>query len=181
MNARISRCSSGRRPNFWSARNANELADTLRGIEIDGEIIDPIVRKKILVDQLQTTTRCKTKPEVVKEELLDGVREFPGADFVCNPLNAMDEKGVSRVEVALHPEDADMTLGPRVDHDDFKPNYLMRDMHLLPKTGNRPEWRHTQDYCTDPDGIPAIYPDGTEFVYAGQTADRTETKIAAGK
>ena len=289
---------------FWPAPNANELADTLREIEIDEDIIHPIVRKKILFDQLQTTTRCKTEPEVVKEELLDGVREFLGpdfdiathftpkyrpwqqrlafvpdgdlfqgiasgkativtdtidrftekgvrlhsgqeieadiivtatgfnlsvlgdipfsvdgepvswpetityrgmmftgvpnmvwifgyfraswtlrvdivADFVCNLLNHMDAEGTHQVEVALRPEDQDMEISSWVDPDDFNPNYLMRDMHLLPKAGDKPEWRHTQDYWNECDIIPAIDPGGSELVYDGQAADAAAETEAA--
>src|SRR4030095_12075023 len=36
------------------------------------------------------------------------------ADFVCRLFNHMDEKGAAKVEVALRPEDADMTLGPGI-------------------------------------------------------------------
>lgn len=289
---------------FLPAPNANELADTLREIEIDEDIIHPIVRKKNLFDQLQLTTRCKTEPEVVKEELLGGVREFLGpdydiathftptyrpwqqrvamvpdgdlfqgiasgkasvvtdtidrftdkgvrlssgeeieadiivtatgfnlsvlgdipfsvdgepvswpetityrgmmftgvpnmvwifgyfraswtlrvdivSDFVCRLLNHMDATGAARVEVALRPEDADMTIGPWVDPEDFNPNYLMRDMHLLPKAGDKPEWRHTQDYWSECDIIPAIDVEGSEFVYAGETADAEPEATAA--
>lgn len=280
---------------FWPAPNANELADTLREIETDEEIIHPIIRKKILFDQRQITNRCVSEPEVVKDELLEAARAFLGADFdiakhftpkyrpwqqrlafipdgdlfqgiaagkasiytdtidrftekgvrissgeeieadiiitatgfnlsvlgdipfsvdgepvswpetvtyrgmmftgvpnmvwifgyfraswtlrvdivadfVCRLLHRMDEKGAGRVEVALRPEDADMAIGPWVDADDFNPNYLMRDMHLLPKAGDKPEWRHTQDYWAECEALPAINLDGDEFVFAGNAA-----------
>jgi len=32
----------------------------------------------------------------------------------------------------------------------------MRDMHLLPKRGDKAEWRHTQDYWLDKDEFPKI-------------------------
>ncbi|HXQ12599.1 MAG TPA: NAD(P)/FAD-dependent oxidoreductase [Caulobacteraceae bacterium] len=87
------------------------------------------------------------------------------ADFVCRLLAHMDKKGAKRVEVALRPEDADMPLGTWIDPEDFNPGYLMRGMHLLPRRGEKREWRHTQDYWAEKDEIPAIDLDGPEFVY----------------
>ncbi|NIJ41494.1 cation diffusion facilitator CzcD-associated flavoprotein CzcO [Parvibaculum indicum] len=86
-------------------------------------------------------------------------------DFVCRLLNHMKEKGVSKVSVALRPEDKDMKLGPWIDPEDFNPGYLMRSMHLLPKCGDKPEWRHTQDYWKEKDELPLIDLDSAEFVY----------------
>ncbi|WP_109357057.1 NAD(P)/FAD-dependent oxidoreductase [Sphingorhabdus sp. EL138] len=66
---------------FWPAQNANELADTLREIELDEELIHSIVRKKALFDQQDLIRRCKEEPEVMKEELLALAREYLGPDF----------------------------------------------------------------------------------------------------
>ena len=63
---------------FIPARNANELADILRQIEIKEEWIHEIVRKKILHDQAMLTSRSFSEPEAVTKELLDGVRAFVG-------------------------------------------------------------------------------------------------------
>lgn len=63
---------------FIPARNANELADILRQIEIKEEWIHEIVRKKILHDQAMLTSRSFNEPEAVTKELLDGVRAFVG-------------------------------------------------------------------------------------------------------
>ena len=87
-------------------------------------------------------------------------------DFVCRLLNHMKEKGVSKVTVELRPEDKDMKLGPWIDPEDFNPGYLMRSMHLLPKCGDKAEWRHTQDYWKEKDELPLIDLDAAEFVYA---------------
>lgn len=97
-------------------------------------------------------------------------------DFVCRLLNHMKEKGVSKVTVELRPEDKDMKLGPWIDPEDFNPGYLMRSMHLLPKCGDKPEWRHTQDYWKEKDELPLIDLDGAEFVYAKA---RTKEKAVA--
>ncbi|MEI9986639.1 MAG: hypothetical protein WDN69_27790 [Aliidongia sp.] len=59
---------------FIPARNANDLADTLRELDIDPAWIHEIVRRKILFDQAAFTKRCLTEPEVVTAELLGGVR-----------------------------------------------------------------------------------------------------------
>ncbi|WP_300381516.1 NAD(P)/FAD-dependent oxidoreductase [Henriciella sp.] len=66
---------------FAPGRNANELADELRRLEIDEEWIHTIVRKKVLVDQRDFTQRAKDEPETVKSELLEGVKAFLGEDF----------------------------------------------------------------------------------------------------
>jgi cation diffusion facilitator CzcD-associated flavoprotein CzcO len=88
------------------------------------------------------------------------------ADFVCRLLAHMDEKGVSRVDVALRPEDEDMELLPWIDTENFNPGYLLRALDLLPKRGDKPEWQHSQDYWREKDEIPAIDLDGPEFVYS---------------
>ena len=66
---------------FWTARNANELADTLRELEVDETWIHEIVRRKVLHDQRAITELSFTQPEFLREELLKGVREHLGDDF----------------------------------------------------------------------------------------------------
>ncbi|MGH1360264.1 MAG: flavin-containing monooxygenase [Burkholderiaceae bacterium] len=66
---------------FTTGRNANALADTLRELDIQEDWIHEIVRRKILFDQSVFTRRARTEPDVVKQELLDGVRNFLGDDF----------------------------------------------------------------------------------------------------
>ncbi|WP_439814173.1 flavin-containing monooxygenase [Zavarzinia sp. CC-PAN008] len=66
---------------FIPAANANELADTLRELDIDEAWIHEIVRRKIVHDQGVFTRRTFEEPEVVREELLGGVRAFLGEDF----------------------------------------------------------------------------------------------------
>ena len=66
---------------FWTGRNANELADTLREIDIKEEWIHEIVRKKILHDQQVVTQLSFDEPELVKHELIEGVRTFLGPDY----------------------------------------------------------------------------------------------------
>ena len=87
-------------------------------------------------------------------------------DFVCSLLNRMDAKGAKRVEVRLRPEDHNMPLLPWIDGGNFNPGYLMRDLHKLPKRGDKPEWMHNQDYWREKDELPSIDLDGAEFVYS---------------
>jgi cation diffusion facilitator CzcD-associated flavoprotein CzcO len=70
-------------------------------------------------------------------------------DFVARLLTHMREKGARKVEVALRPEDEGMTIGPWIDAEDMSSGYLQRGMHLLPKAGDKPEWRHNQDYWAE--------------------------------
>ncbi len=274
---------------FVPGRNANELADSLRQLEIDETWIHEIVRRRILFDQRGFTRRAREQPEDVKRELLAGVAAylpqetvekhftpryrpwrqriafvpegdifrgiqagkasmvtdeidrfvpdgiklkggdvlradiivtatgfnmsvlgdidfviddaplafsdtvtyrgmmFTGvpnmvwvfgyfraswtlradliADFVCRLLAHMRKTGARKVEVALRPEDVDMPLGEWIDPEDFNPGYLMRALPLLPRRGEKREWRHTQDYWAEKDEIPAIDLAGPEFVY----------------
>ena len=66
---------------FRPARNRDDLAETLRELDVDEEWIHEIVRRKILYDQAIFTRRAFEEPEVVKRELLDGVRAYLGADY----------------------------------------------------------------------------------------------------
>jgi cation diffusion facilitator CzcD-associated flavoprotein CzcO len=87
-------------------------------------------------------------------------------DFVCRLLNEMDAKGVSAVTITVPSDAANEPLLPWIEDDNFNPGYLVRDMDKLPKRlGERPEWRHTQDYWREAEDIPAINLAGEEFVY----------------
>jgi cation diffusion facilitator CzcD-associated flavoprotein CzcO len=279
---------------FIPGRNANDMADTLRDLEIDETWIHEIVRRQILRNQDLFTQRSFKEPEAVKQELLAGVRMYVGpeaveqhftpkyrpwrqriafvpegdlfegvkagkasivtgeidrftetglkmksgetldadviitatgfnlcvlgdvaftvdgkpldlaktvtyrgmmftgvpnlvwifgyfraswtlrvdivCDFVCRLLRHMREKGAGKVEVALRPAERGMTLGDWIDPENFNPGYLMRSMHLMPKSGDKPEWRHTQDYWRERNELPAIDLDDEVFVYSGATA-----------
>jgi cation diffusion facilitator CzcD-associated flavoprotein CzcO len=275
---------------FRIGRNAIELAETLRQLQISEEWIHEIVRRKILYDQDTFTRRSFEEPEAVKQELLGGIRAVLGpdydiethftphyrpwrqriafvpdadlfqgiksgkasvvtdeidrftetgillksgklldadiiitatgfnlnvlgdiafsidgkplefaqtvtyrgmmftgvpnmawvfgyfraswtlrtdlvADFVCRLLAHMKKKGVKKVVPALRPQDKDMSLQSWIDPENFNPGYLMRDMHLLPKRGDKPEWQHSQDYWAEKDQFPAIDLDDAAFVY----------------
>jgi cation diffusion facilitator CzcD-associated flavoprotein CzcO len=87
------------------------------------------------------------------------------ADFVCRLLPHMKDKQSKSVTVALRPEDKDMPILSWIDPENFNPGYLMRDMHLLPKRGDKREWQHTQDYWGEKDDFPAIKLDDPTFIY----------------
>ena len=71
-----------RSPTYFSpGRNRNDLAETLRELDIDEAWIHEIVRRKILYDQAIFTKRAFEEPEQVKRELLQGVRAHLGPDF----------------------------------------------------------------------------------------------------
>lgn len=86
-------------------------------------------------------------------------------DFVCRLLNHMDATGVKRVVPHLRESEKDMPLGNWMDPDNFNPNYLMRDIHLMPKSGNKRDWQHTQDYWHEKDEFPLIDLSDELFVY----------------
>ncbi len=87
-------------------------------------------------------------------------------DFICALLNQMDAKGAKRVDVKLRAEDQDMPIHLWVEEDNFNPAYLMRDLHKMPRRGDKPEWRHNQHYWKERDELPLINLDGSEFVYS---------------
>ena len=71
-----------RSPTFFVARpNNNELADTLRQLDIPDEWTHEIVRKKILFDQEQIVQMSFQYPDLVREELYKGIREILGEDY----------------------------------------------------------------------------------------------------
>jgi cation diffusion facilitator CzcD-associated flavoprotein CzcO len=65
---------------FATGRNANELADTLRALDVPHEWTHEIVRRKVLHDQANIQRRCVQEPDAVATELLAGVREALGPE-----------------------------------------------------------------------------------------------------
>lgn len=71
-----------RSPTFFrTGRNAIEIAETLRELQIDESIVHEVTRKKIMFDQAAFTERCFAEPDAVKDELLGQVRELLGPDY----------------------------------------------------------------------------------------------------
>ncbi|MBQ91026.1 MAG: FAD-containing monooxygenase EthA [Acidimicrobiaceae bacterium] len=75
-----------RSPTYFYARpNSHELADTLRELDVPEEWIHEIVRRKILHDQEQIVQASKHFPDLVREELFNGIREVLGEDYELSP------------------------------------------------------------------------------------------------
>jgi len=71
-----------RSPTFFiTGRNVNELAETLRELQIDEAWIHEIVRRKILFDQAAFTRRCVAEPDAVAKELIGVVRSHLGCEY----------------------------------------------------------------------------------------------------
>ena len=71
-----------RSPTFFiTGRNAIDLAETLRQLQVDEAWIHEIVRRKILFDQATFTRRCVDEPEVVSKELIGVIRNLLGPDY----------------------------------------------------------------------------------------------------
>ncbi len=66
---------------FLPATNRDQLADTLREIDVPADWIHTIMRKKFLHDQEILARLAKDEPEFIKTELINGVRQFLGDDF----------------------------------------------------------------------------------------------------
>jgi cation diffusion facilitator CzcD-associated flavoprotein CzcO len=93
-------------------------------------------------------------------------------DFICRLLNHMRAIGAARVGVELRADDAQMQLAPFIDTSVFNPGYLMRGLELLPRGGDKPEWRHSQDYVYDRGVLPAVDLDDSCFAYADREGGR---------
>jgi cation diffusion facilitator CzcD-associated flavoprotein CzcO len=65
---------------FIPGRNADDLADILRQLDIDPVWTHEIVRRKRLFDQHEFARRSFEEPEAVTAELLDGVLQCLGGD-----------------------------------------------------------------------------------------------------
>tara|TARA_B100000519_G_scaffold64402_1_gene54718 strand:- start:4354 stop:5838 length:1485 start_codon:yes stop_codon:yes gene_type:complete len=87
------------------------------------------------------------------------------AQFVSRLKTHMDDIGAQKVSVALRKEDQDMKLLPWISEDSFNPGYIARAIDLMPKSGDKPEWVHNQNYWYEKDVIPAIDLNGEEFIY----------------
>ena len=66
---------------FRAGRNAIELAEELRALQIDEAWIHEIVRRKILREQDLFTRRTFTEPETVRKELIGAVRGLLPPDY----------------------------------------------------------------------------------------------------
>jgi cation diffusion facilitator CzcD-associated flavoprotein CzcO len=71
-----------RSPTFFiTGRNAIELAETLRQLQVEEAWIHEIVRRKILFDQATFTRRCREEPDVVSKELIGVISNLLGPEY----------------------------------------------------------------------------------------------------
>lgn len=71
-----------RSPTFFrTGRNAVEIAEELRRLQVDESWVHEITRRKILYEQAVFTDRCFDEPDAVKDELLGNVRSLLGPDY----------------------------------------------------------------------------------------------------
>ncbi len=71
-----------RSPTFFRCgRNAIEIAETLRELQVDEAWVHEITRRKIMHDQATFTDQCFADPEEVKHQLLAQVRDLLGPDY----------------------------------------------------------------------------------------------------
>ncbi len=87
------------------------------------------------------------------------------ADFLTRMLSHMENKNFKKVSVSLRNQDKDMKLLPWITEEEFNPGYLSRALPNLPKSGDKPEWVHNQNYWYEREVIPKIDLDGEEFIY----------------
>lgn len=66
---------------FWTGENRNELADRLRSLGVDENIVHDIVRRDILKMAQEIQYASAQHPEMVKEELFKAIRGYLGEDF----------------------------------------------------------------------------------------------------
>ena len=72
---------------FRVGRNAIELAETLRQLQVKEEWIHEIVRRKILFEQDAFTRRCLAEPEQVKKELIGQITAVLGPDYDVDSIS----------------------------------------------------------------------------------------------
>ncbi len=70
---------------FVAKKNVNELADTLRSLDVPEEWTHEIVRRQILQQQDMIDKASLDFPDLVKDELFKGIREYLGEDYPLEP------------------------------------------------------------------------------------------------
>ncbi len=66
---------------FRTGRNAVEIAETLRQLQVDEKWVHEITRRKILFDQDAFTRKTFERPEAAKKDLLSAVEAYLGPDY----------------------------------------------------------------------------------------------------
>jgi len=71
-----------RSPTFFrTGRNAIDLVEELRQLQVDEAWIHEITRRKILFEQAAFTDMCRANPALVKEQMLGELRKLLGPDY----------------------------------------------------------------------------------------------------
>ena len=75
-----------RSPTFFrSGRNAIEIAEELRTLQVDETWIHEITRRKILYEQAVFTDLCRERPEVVKKQMIGELQKLLGDSCPVDP------------------------------------------------------------------------------------------------
>ena len=86
-------------------------------------------------------------------------------DLVTRLLTHMRERGAGTVVPSLRPEDADMSLRPWSDPENFNAGYVMRSQHLMFKQGDREPWTHMLEHEEEQEILPKADLDDGSLVY----------------
>ncbi len=87
------------------------------------------------------------------------------AEVVCRLLKHMEAGDLHKVVAEVPARLAGEPALPWVDPENFNPNYLLRDIDLMPRRLDRPDWQHTQDYWSERDRFASIHPDDEALCY----------------
>ena len=66
---------------FWTGENRNELADRLRGLGVEEDIVHDIVRRDLLKLGQELYQASEQHPEAMKDELFRVIRDYLGEGF----------------------------------------------------------------------------------------------------
>ena len=69
------------------------------------------------------------------------------SEYACRVINHMDATGTNHCVPQLREEDRDMQADDWIK--DFSSGYIQREIHLLPRQGDRAPWSNTQNYTAD--------------------------------
>ncbi len=89
------------------------------------------------------------------------------SDYVCRLLDHLEATGQSSVTPRLRQDDADMTVRPWIDPEDFNAGYVMRSLDMMPRQGDKQPWMMTQDYYKDRVELPAADLEDGTLEFAG--------------
>jgi monooxygenase len=86
-------------------------------------------------------------------------------ELVGRLFTHMRDRGATMVVPTLRPTDADMTLRPWSDPENFNAGYVVRSQHILFKQGDRQPWTHMLEYDEEREVLPKADLDDGTLVY----------------